>query len=220
MNPVNLPRDGHWIYLIVNSVNGKVYVGKTRRMYHRCHQYIYDFRERAIGHINNHLFNAMKKHGIDQFEMHPWEHCETDEHASVRELFWMDHFDATSRAKGYNLRRDSQGGMVTHAETSEKIRANLRAQWASGSRDGHGEKLKANWANNPQRGKAQSAMFKKYKTKYLYVMWRDDEEPMIVDYERLRGLGLGSALSSFKRSGSDTIELKGNYIRRVPHAKT
>lgn len=215
MNPVNLPKEGHWIYIIRSSANDKIYIGKTRSMYKRCHQYIYDFRERQLGHLNDHLFNAMTKYGIDQFEMCPWEWCESDEKAVVRELFWMDYFESTLRHKGYNLRRDSQRRMIVHPETSEKIRTNLRAQWAAGVRDGHSEKLKASWANNPRRSMAQSAMFKKYKTKWSYVIWTDDEGPMTVDYQQLRGYGLRSALSAFARTGSDTVEIKGHTIRRV-----
>lgn len=217
MTPAGLPKDGHWIYLIVNGVDGKVYVGKTRRMYSRCHQYLYDFRERAIGHLNNHLFNAMTKHGIDQFQMLPWEQCESDAHAVVRELFWMDHFDSTNRNVGYNLRRDSQRGMITHPETSAKIRANLTEQWRNGVRDNHGVKLKANWAQQPAARRASQAnVMKRNLTKYTYVVSQPDEDmQLFCDYAKLRAYGLGSALSSFMRQKSDVIELKGHIIRRV-----
>lgn len=216
MNPVGLPQDGEWIYLIVNRMNDKVYVGKTRHPYFRCHQYIYDFRERAIGHLNEHMYNAMRKHGIKNFDFVLLENCVDAAHATDRELFWMDHFDSTNRTNGYNFRRDSREGMITHPETSMKIRANLLRQHASGLRSGHSNKLKANWANNPGRSVAQSALFKKYKTKWSYIVAVLNGEPMTVDYAKLRDLGLASVLSSFHRSKSNVAELKGFTIRRVP----
>ncbi|WP_448043740.1 GIY-YIG nuclease family protein [Bradyrhizobium liaoningense] len=215
MNPVGLPTQGFWIYLIINPANDKVYVGKSKNPYGRCHQYLAGFRDRSTNRINQHLLNALEKYGIERFVFRLWEACDSPEHLAERELFWIDRFDTTNRAKGYNLRRDSSTGMITHPETSAKIRANLLRQHAAGVRADHSAKLSARWASDPERRKAQGKLFSKIKTKWLYWMWRDDEDPMLVNYDRLREYGYSGVLSDFARYKTDFIEFKGEKILRM-----
>lgn len=183
-------------------------------MYKRCHQYIYDFRERKIGHLNDHLYNAMVKYGFDSFSMVPLEFVSDPVQMTIRELYWMDFFKTTDRRFGYNLRRDSQIGMITHPETSEKIKANLRRQWANGERDGHSEKLKKSWTvASPKRRIEQAAMFKKYKTKYRYNVTIHDTT-FLADYAMLKILKLHNCVAEFHRSKSDSVTVKGIQITR------
>ena len=214
MKPKGLPTNGFWIYLIVNSINGKIYVGKTKRPYHRCHQYLYDFENRNLGHINDHLFNAFSKYGINNFHMILWEKCENDIHTAQRELFWIDQFNTTNRKKGYNLRRDSQTGMIVHRETSDKISNRLKAEWKNGIRKEHSQKLKDKWEENPERKKQQAELFRKYKTKWEYLLYFSDF-PLLVDYQTLKIFGLHNAIANFHRDKSDTVHHKGWKITRV-----
>jgi group I intron endonuclease len=216
MIPTKLPKSGLWIYLIINLVNDKVYVGKTKNPWSRCHQYLSGFREQSTHRINQHLLNAFSKYGIEQFLFRVWEICDTPERLAERELFWIDLFKTTSRDKGYNLRRDSSTGMVTHPETSEKIRKNLARQYANGQRAGHGEKMVAKWAESPERRTAQGKLFSRIKTKYRYVISDDYGGQETADYIALRERGLASVLSSFHRSGLNVAHLKGYKIERVP----
>lgn len=214
MKPENLPKDGFWVYMIVNRINMKVYIGKTKRPYHRCHQYVYDFRERALGHLNDHLFNAMRSYGIDNFEMFMLEKCENELTLSERELAWIDAFNSTNRNKGYNFRRDSQTGMIVHPETSKKISANLKQQWKDGVRNQHSEKLKANWDNNPSRRLEQSKLFKKYRTKWKYLIFFS-EVPFEADYEMLKVLGMRNIIATFHKSRNNSVTFKGWKVERV-----
>lgn len=216
MIPTTLPRTGLWIYLIINLTNNKVYVGKTKNPWSRCHQYLSGVRKQNTDRINQHLLNAFSKHGVDKFLFRLWELCDTTDHLAERELFWIDRFETTDRVKGYNLRRDSSTGMITHRETSEKIRANLARQYASGQRAGHGKKLIAAWAENPERRVAQGKLFSRIKTKYMYVISDDYGGKEVADFVLLRKRGLASVLSSFHRSGSNIAQLKGYRIERVP----
>jgi len=215
MDPCGLPRKGHWVYLITCSATGKVYVGKTNSPYRRCHQYMYDFKFRNLGHLNDHLFNAMRKYGIDTFDMRLWDACESDDHAVERELYWIDLFNSTSRSNGYNLRRDSQRRMVTHPETSAKIRNNLKAQWRNGVRDEHGRKLRETWKNaTPEKRSAQGHILRRVLTKYEYVVTRDGAV-QTCDFRTLKSLGLRSILSHFSRHSIDDGVIHGCHVRRV-----
>lgn len=202
------------IYIIRNTVNGKVYVGKTKCLYKRCHQYIYDFKNRAIGHLNDYLYRSMVKHGIDKFEMLPVEFSSVEQLDEL-ELSWMKVLKSTDRLKGYNLRMDTSTGMVASLETSQKISSNLKSQWASGIRDGHAKKLKQNWADNPHRRTFQSSKFTEIKTVYSYVVQYPDKQAFNCTYKELKALGLHSVLSTYHRKRCDSAIIKGINVTRV-----
>lgn len=213
IDPIKLPKRTPGVYVILNTVDGKLYVGRSACMYKRAHQYLYDFRERKIGHLNNHLFNAMKHYGIEKFVMYPIEFC-ANEVICERELFWIDKLKTTERSIGYNLRRDTGSRMIVHPETSAKISGNLKEQWLSGARDEHGAKLKASWSTAPDRRVSQSRRLSKTLTKYEYLVVKGLTITRM-RFQALRLAGLESALSSFHRSGSNVARLKGYIIVRI-----
>lgn len=214
MKPNRIFKGRSAIYLILNTVNSKIYIGKTKCMFLRCKQYIYDFKHRRSEHINIHMLRAMEKHGFDSFEMYPLEFCEP-QCMSERELFWMQELNSVDRNHGYNLRMDSSSGMVTSQETSKKISFNLKSQWANGIRDGHSEKLKRNWANNPNRKIENGTIFTARLTKYKYIVEHESGDKIECNFKELNELGLRSILSTFSRSGADVGCLKGFKITRV-----
>ena len=57
------------IYVIKNSINGKIYVGKSKNCYKRLHQHLTDIRTDNRNYNENpHLLNAFKKYGEENFE--------------------------------------------------------------------------------------------------------------------------------------------------------
>lgn len=213
MKPNIYIKDRSGIYGLRNLVNGKIYVGKTKCFYKRCHQYVYDFRERKLGHLNDHLFNAMNKVGIENFEFFVLEFCDQS-CLSERELYWMDQLKSCERNRGYNLRRDSSSGMITSDETSQKISSNLKRQWSQGVRDDHSDKMKRAWDSDPSKRVNQSKLMTRILTKYTYCVITPEGEETKVRYKDLVSMGLQSAMSSFARNKSDTVTVKGHTITR------
>lgn len=209
------------IYGVRNLINGKLYVGKTHCMYRRCAQYVYDFANARLDHLNDYLFSAMKKVGIENFEMFTLEFCEP-EMLSERELKWMELFETTNRNKGYNLRSDSSSGMLAHSETRLKISENLKRQWSNGERADHSEKLKKSWANaSSLRIKEQSDRFRKSRTKFEYIVDHPDGKKEKGDYLKLKALGLKSALGNMSRSGKNMTTCRNGFIvHRYPIGET
>lgn len=204
------------VYIIFNSVNNKVYVGQTECFYRRCSQYIYDFETRAIGHLNDYLYRAIKKVGIDNFDFIPVEFIEDKSKLIERERFWIEQFRSTERNFGYNLRIDDErSGLITNPETSRKMSENLKRQWASGVRDSHSDKLKKSWKENPHRRETQSKLFTRYKTKYEYKVLLP-EGVRIMNYADLVEMGLHSVISNFHRKKSNDVVHKGIRIIRAP----
>jgi group I intron endonuclease len=202
------------IYMLFNSVNNKIYIGKTQCFYKRCHQYVYDFKERKIGHLNDYLFNAMNKQGIENFDFVPVEFVGVND-LTERELHWIQHFKTTDRNYGYNIRMDSKEGLITSPETSLKMSENLKRQWASGARDQHSEKLKKSWRDNHERKAAQSALFSRYKTKYEYQVFLP-EGVKILNYSELVEYGLQTVVGSFHRKKTNDVFCKGVRVVRSP----
>lgn len=85
-----------YIYKIVNSVNDKAYIGMTR----------FDVKKRWKEHKSayytkdTHLYYAMRKYGIDKFNIQIIEEC-SDEELILKEAYWIQYYD--SYKNGYNM---------------------------------------------------------------------------------------------------------------------
>jgi len=93
------------IYVITNEVNGKEYVGVTSDLKRRWRRH----RGRARRGHNEHLYNAMRKHGADQFSIQPVEHVEAREQAFDVEKQWIADLD-TYQGEGYNMTPGGDSG--------------------------------------------------------------------------------------------------------------
>lgn len=216
MKPNKFLKGRSGIYGIRNIINAKIYVGQTTCMYRRCHQYEYDFNNRNIGHLNDYLYRAIKKVGIENFDFFPLEFCDV-QHLTSRELYWINRLQSLDRKHGYNLRTDTQSGMGISQATRDLISKNLKRQWAQGVRSGHSKKLKKIWANDPIRRQQQGETFSKLKTKYEYEIHNKDGSVVGVLYADLKSMGFANVISTFHRTGKDDVIYKG--IRIIRFAK-
>jgi group I intron endonuclease len=112
------------IYLVINTVNGKRYVGQTcegwkRRWDLHCWKADNDPRE--------YFTNAIKKHGKDSFLMEELEWVRGLEAANQAETFYISLFDTMDRTKGYNLTSGGNKGFVFSDETRERISRSQKA---------------------------------------------------------------------------------------------
>jgi hypothetical protein len=143
--------------------------------------------------------------------------CEVKDLAE-KELYWMDIFKSYST--GYNLRRDSLTGMITHPKTSKKISNRLKQEWASGLRKDHGRKLANSWKNDSFRKKMQSDLLSKTLTKYSYNLYNLDSKLIkTVFYQELVQLKLNNVLAKIAQKKSDKVEFKGYFIERIKVSK-
>lgn len=200
------------IYQIKNTLNDKVYVGRTICFYKRCHQHIYDFTNERRKCVNDHLSSSIKKYGIDNFTFEVLEICEKSL-MEERELWWMDELDSCERGSGYNLRRDSGGCMIVHDSTRSKISITIGEQWRDGQRDDHSEKMVKSWSSRPDDKRKASDRFRKTLTKYNYEITQG-VDVFIVDYQGLVGLGYKNVVSKFFSKKTDSVDFKGVRIRR------
>ena len=88
------------IYKIVNSDNGKVYVGQTTKFRKRIGQH---YRALSAGkHCSFYLQKSFSKHGVDKYYFEILEEVTTDSICD-RETYWIEKLDSSNRDKGYNI---------------------------------------------------------------------------------------------------------------------
>ena len=106
------------IYKIVNSINDKVYVGKTiYSIDHRWKRHLIDCRRKERAY-RSHLYDAMNKYGVDKFRIELIEECE-DSVLDERERYWIKSYD--SIRNGYNLTHGGEGYNIIGEEEEENI---------------------------------------------------------------------------------------------------
>ena len=92
-----------YIYLITNTINNKVYVGKTESsIQHRFQEHICDSKKDRCK--NRPLYRAMNKYGIDNFTIRLLEETDSPER---REEYWIAYYN--SYHYGYNATRGGDG---------------------------------------------------------------------------------------------------------------
>lgn len=87
----------HYIYVVRNSVNTKVYVGQTRNFAQRKALHLYCTKKGD----QKPLYCAIREIGIEKFTFDLLEECSDATTASQREAHWVAHFDSIKN--GYNL---------------------------------------------------------------------------------------------------------------------
>lgn len=112
------------IYKLTNTVNGKVYIGKSVDMHQRFIDYNGDIRKGK----KRFILDAIRKYGWDSFrleivEIYPTRKIPND-YLLEREAFWIRFYSCAKRGIGYNLceyGRD-RGGIPLTEEHKRKIR--------------------------------------------------------------------------------------------------
>ncbi len=106
------------VYLFTNSINGKLYVGKTSQGFaERLKEHLYNaFQSR----LNGHFYNALRKYGVEAFSHRILETCDTEAQLNLKEAFWILEFNAWLPQFGYNKTFGGDGNSPT-PETRRKL---------------------------------------------------------------------------------------------------
>lgn len=102
------------IYLILNKINQKIYVGQSRDIMRRWSKH------RTELHLTTHLVRAFLKYGLENFQFVVLEYCPIYK-LNTREIYWVKAFKATNPKYGYN--KISGGGVA--CTFSSDLRATL-----------------------------------------------------------------------------------------------
>lgn len=114
-----------YIYKITNTANNKVYIGQTIQSNPkmRWYSHLADMR----GGRKMHLYNSMRKYGVEAFTWEVIDEVTTLSELNLREEYWLNEYRKTHTV--YNLRE--AGNNKTHSpESIEKMREAQRAAHA------------------------------------------------------------------------------------------
>ena len=87
------------IYMIINKINNKIYIGQARNIKERWKNHINDLKNNK--HYNRHLQGAWNKYGKDSFEFIIICECE-EKDLDELEQYYIFSLDATNSMIGYN----------------------------------------------------------------------------------------------------------------------
>ena len=91
-----------YIYLIINKVNGKTYIGQ-KKLYSKSWD-----KDGYMG-SGKHLKCAQNKYGIENFEKFFIQYCDSKDELNKAEIFWIAEYRKRGKAE-YNIANGGQGG--------------------------------------------------------------------------------------------------------------
>ena len=121
-----------YIYRIINTVNNKIYVGQTVQKNPKMRWY--DHCARTKKGQDNHLYNSMRKYGIDTFKWEVIDIATSLEDLNSKEEHWLAHYRQTTEC--YNI-REAGGNKLHSPESIEKMKESQRRAHARRRSQGH-----------------------------------------------------------------------------------
>ncbi len=105
------------IYKITNTINNKIYVGKTttslkQRFNEHC-------KFAKLNKHSTHLANAIRKYGKENFKIEKIDEANSISELNLKEKYWIKRLDAVN--SGYNLTAGGDGGNTYECKTNEEI---------------------------------------------------------------------------------------------------
>lgn len=128
----------HYIYLIQNTINKKVYVGQTNNPDRRFSAHKNGAFYRHRGDYNMPFYRAVRKYGWDKFECSLIEQWDTLEECNEAEEFWISYLGCRDASVGYNIQK---GGKVIPMTADQKAKLSLARKGKPGNVTGKTWKL-------------------------------------------------------------------------------
>lgn len=118
------------VYAIINTVNGKTYIGSSHNIQHRWQDHCRDLR---IGrHHSSVLQHAWNKYGEAAFAFQVMEIVTDEKELLAAEQRWMDFLQTAQKDKGYNLNpyamRGGWNARLTESDAAEIKRRRLSGE--------------------------------------------------------------------------------------------
>jgi len=188
-----------YIYLTVNLVNGRSYVGR-------------DSTNRR-GYLGSGIFlkQAIRKYGRESFERINLERCKDMRHLIEREKFWIAYFDAVRSEEFYNMSEGTGGFGPNDRHTEETKR--LISQKCRGRKltsEQRDKRIQELTGREPwNKGKKLVPGTKEYEKTY-----RRRKQGVRLDEETMRAI-----LRDYETGEFTFAELSAKYSRTVKHAQ-
>lgn len=128
-----------YVYQILNLINNKKYIGITKDIHERW-QY-HKTRAFQVNHKEYHkvLYQAIRKYGLENFQLSILEENLTPEEACIKEKYWIQKLNTMSHDYGYNVTPGGEldcarGEQVNTSKLTEQDIVNIRSRRNNGER--------------------------------------------------------------------------------------
>lgn len=111
--------------MILNNINGKMYIGYSKNPIGRYNSHKSVARKKP----NRPLYNAMNKYGFDNFSLVILADYETEEWALEAEVFFIEAIGTQNREIGYNIDKGGTTGKTHSAESIKKMSKPRSYKW-------------------------------------------------------------------------------------------
>lgn len=107
------------IYRITNLLNNKIYIGQTKDPKTRWSRHKSDAR--LDKKYNWHLYDAMRKYGVDNFVFEVIAQTKFFEEVDRLEVLFIEQYRSTDKNVGYNISAGGQANKLVSLETRNKM---------------------------------------------------------------------------------------------------
>ena len=107
------------IYKFTNMINGKSYIGKSKRIKRRFQEHVMGTVWRTSGQ-KSYISKAIGKYGIENFSFEILKECSCPEEMNVKEAEFINYYNTLS-PNGYNLRIEIDEKNHVHEDTKKKL---------------------------------------------------------------------------------------------------
>jgi group I intron endonuclease len=178
-----------YIYKTTNLVNGKIYIGKSKRKINESLNYL------GSGIVVN---QAIEKYGSKNFKKEILDKTKNPEDLNIKEIFWIKKLKSTNPDIGYNRSGGGDGFTKILPETVEKIR-----QKNLGRKNTKESKLKMSLAakdkpKSEEHKKSLKEAWKKRKIEKPHT-----EETLRKMSESMKGKNVGKYVKIYQFKGPD-----------------
>jgi group I intron endonuclease len=193
-----------YIYLITNKINGKKYIGQSK-----CDDINKRWKQHKMcskRYIGTYLFNAYKKHGIENFIFKIICIC-FDKDCDIYEKEYIKKYN-TIAPNGYNLTPGGHCG-ITHPDSIEKMRESLKKSWTEERRKEMS--IRISGENAPNYGKKisdeQKEILREKRKQYWENMSKEEYERICNERKgRIKNKASSDNLLKFIKLGSAKLK--------------
>ena len=213
------------IYIYINKINGHTYVGKAKNFNIRYKQHITSSQNKKIKDYNYPIHNAIRKYGIENFEIKILAENIPEEKIDDYEKFFIKRYKSLRTQNGYNIADGGQGGNNFSGKTEEEMEEIRQKQSEANKGENnpfYGKHLSEEHRNNLSKShKGQTAWNKgKEISNYHKQKISESHKGKSLSEEHRKNIGKGNKGKN-KNFGSDNhrskkidqYDLDGNLIK-------